>query len=494
MTRTPVAANNDEQIVPTQISQCFNPDCLKINQGDGLLCQYCEEKLLLKERYRALRYLSAGGFAYTFEAVDEHRLNSHCAVKEFVPRQLSNTFKDKAITLFHQEANILKEIGSHPQIPSLLAFLEQEERLYLVEEFIPGENLQEILDKKGLFTEAEIIEILKQILPVLEFIHDRHIIHRDIKPSNIIYQDNGLLTLIDFGSSLCLSREYLTEITPLTGTPGYASPEQMQGQVYPASDLYSLGATVWELLTGFVPLEKELISFSEELISEQIGRKINSDLGIILEKLLHLDYRDRYSTATEVLVDLESTLIQPQQNFNKQSLSLERFSPYYQLESLLATQKYQEADRETWQLLLKLTNREKQGCLTLSSVKQIPLLELEIIDSLWQKYSAGRFGLIVQQEIYQDLNISNNFNYALWQKFGELVGWYQQDRWLNYAELTFNIDAPKGHLPACFVDIFNRVGFDRGVCGWWRLGLITLFNRLKVHLTSKSYSTRDLNN
>jgi serine/threonine protein kinase len=518
MNRIPLPPNNDEKIIPTNSSQCFNPDCLQLNLGKQLLCQYCGEKLLLGERYRSIRYLTAGGFAHTFEAVDEHRLNSRCAIKQFFPRQLNINTQAKAISLFRQEASILKEIGNHPQIPSLLAFLEEEERLYLVEEFIPGKNLQQILNQRGLFTEKQVIQILLKLLPVLQFIHDRSIIHRDIKPSNIIYQENGLLTLIDFGGSLRSTRKYLTQVASIIGTPGYAAPEQMRGKVYPASDLYSLGATVMELLTGFVPQEEEIISYSPQLVAKQVDREISPDLAEILAKLLQPEIRYRYQSAAEVILALEPRFSKREQQIsNLEELNLfsqpidnflitsdtflnEEFD-YQNLEKLLAGGRYQKADRQTWQLMLQIAQREQQGCLTLEILKKFPVSELDQIDRLWHKYSGGRFGLRVQQEIYQNLAPKKNFNYyevegnstveqlnvfALWQQFGESVGWYHQGKWLNYSELTFTTDAPRGHLPVYCIDVFNRAGFERGISGWWRLGFITLLRRLEVHLERKN--------
>ena len=505
MDRTPLAAGDREEIIPTDVSQCLNPDCLQINLGEVRLCHNCGESLLLAERYRALNYLGAGGFAYTFEAVDEHRLQTPCVIKEFVPRQLNEASKQQAIDLFRQEAAILKNLGNHPQIPTLLAFLTQKQRLYLVQEFISGQNLLQILNHKGRFSQDRVQQILINLLPVLEFIHQRQVIHRDIKPSNIICQEDGSLFLIDFGSSLQSSQEFLTQIGSITGTPGYVAPEQIKGKATPASDLFSIGATALNLLTGTIPPETgiDLSTTPLDLIWQQAEITPNPEFSKIIAKLLQPDVANRYQSATEVKQDLEQLPLiqakntkkdQPTKNVslnltNTQTLILnsaksDSYSSnqqfhYQQLEQLLAVQNYLEADRQTWKLFLQISHREAQGCLTLKNIIEFPIQELTIIDSLWQQYSHGHFGLNIQRQIYQNCCRNNSFDYLLWKKFGESVGWYQQERWLKYSDLTFNIQACKGHLPACCIDVFNRQNIDRGDCSWWRLGFIALIKKLE---------------
>ncbi|HEY9705875.1 MAG TPA: protein kinase, partial [Allocoleopsis sp.] len=123
------------------------------------------------------------------------------------------------------------------QIPKLLADLEQDNRLYFVQEFIEGENLFDELNQQGNYNEEQIYQLLNELLPVLKFIHDNGIIHRDIKPENIMRNKKRQLVLIDFG----ISREFSGTIISLgtrAGTLGYAPPEQMAfGQVYPGSDI-----------------------------------------------------------------------------------------------------------------------------------------------------------------------------------------------------------------------------------------------------------------
>ena len=185
------------------MSHCLNPDCSKpLNPDDAKFCLACGTKLLLKDRYRALKPLGRGGYSRTFEAVDQHRLNHPCVIKLFLlpPEQ-----DQKATELFNQEAVRLYELGKHDQIPELYAHFEQDSRLYLVQEFIDGQTLLDELEDRGEagsspYQGEQIRGILADLLSVLQFIHDKGVIHRDIKPANIMRRhSDGKLILIDFG-------------------------------------------------------------------------------------------------------------------------------------------------------------------------------------------------------------------------------------------------------------------------------------------------------
>jgi len=126
------------------MSQCFNPDCLNSNPAHHNFCQKCGGKLLLKDHFRATRYLGEGGFGRTFVGKDQDRLNSHCVIKQFLPLQQGSGALQKCIELFEQEAELLDKLSKHPQIPDLLAFVEQDNKLYLIQQYIEGENLLDL--------------------------------------------------------------------------------------------------------------------------------------------------------------------------------------------------------------------------------------------------------------------------------------------------------------------------------------------------------------
>ncbi|MDY7005984.1 MAG: protein kinase [Cyanobacteriota bacterium] len=174
------------------MTQCLNPDCLRPNPPQTKFCQSCGKKLVLAERYRALKIIGQGGFGRTFQAVDEYKPSKpSCVIKQFFPQAQGTKTLEKAAELFAQEAERLDGLGRHPQIPELFAYFTQDNRQYLVQEFIDGQNLRQELEESGAFDESQILELLKSLLPVLEFIHSQQVIHRDIKPENIIRRKNN---------------------------------------------------------------------------------------------------------------------------------------------------------------------------------------------------------------------------------------------------------------------------------------------------------------
>ncbi|MBW4693592.1 MAG: serine/threonine protein kinase [Lyngbya sp. HA4199-MV5] len=170
------------------MSYCLNPDCRKPQNRDSAeFCRYCAAKLLLKDRYRPLKPIGQGGFGRTFLAIDEDKPSKpRCVIKQFLPANQDAQHLKKAAQLFEREAMRLEELGNHPQIPALLAYFRQEQQQYLVQEFVDGKNLAELLHEHGAFDENQVQALLRGLLPVLEFIHAHGVIHRDIKPSNII--------------------------------------------------------------------------------------------------------------------------------------------------------------------------------------------------------------------------------------------------------------------------------------------------------------------
>ena len=183
------------------MSYCLNPNCPSAdsNPMDAEVCHSCGSKLLLMGRYRALKLIGQGGFGRTFLAVDESEPSKpRCVIKQFLPQAQGPNNARKAAELFEQEAVRLETLGKHPQIPQFLAHFEPDNRQYLVQEFIDGANLAQVLHAEGAFSETQIRDLLKSLLPVVEFIHAHNVIHRDIKPENIIRRSDGQWVLVDF--------------------------------------------------------------------------------------------------------------------------------------------------------------------------------------------------------------------------------------------------------------------------------------------------------
>lgn len=237
-------------------------------------------------------------------------------IKQFQPSgNLNDTQLQRAQSLFEREAEVLEQLGrAHPQIPDLFAFFEltvpnsqtqkDDKFFYLVQEYIDGQTLEETLQQKGKFSEAEVLEVLKQTLKILEFVHENGSIHRDIKPSNIILHPNGRLYLLDFGAV-----KYVTKVVANTQSstgiysPGFAPPEQMSGgQIFPSSDLYALAITSVMLLTGKHP--HDLFDTYNNAWTWKNHAQVSPLLTNLLDRMLLPAPSDRFQSATEVLAVL----------------------------------------------------------------------------------------------------------------------------------------------------------------------------------------------
>ncbi|PMB45403.1 serine/threonine protein kinase [Fischerella thermalis CCMEE 5330] len=272
---------------------------------------------LIDNRYIIQQLLGQGGLGRTYLAFDTRRFNEACVLKEFAPIGTGGGGLEKCRNLFKREAKILHQL-EHPQIPRFLACFEGDGRLFLVQEYVNGKTYSALLRDRQLqgqtFTEQEVIKWLKYLLPVLEYIHQHHIIHRDISPDNIMLPEGNILpVLIDFGVGKQIAD--LNDVTSsnqatfvgkmsLVGKVGYAPREQISlGLCSPSSDLYALGVTAVVLLTGKDP------SFLMDQYSLEWKWRfytyVSDGFAQILDKMLSDTPRHRYQTSQEVLRDLE---------------------------------------------------------------------------------------------------------------------------------------------------------------------------------------------
>jgi WD40 repeat protein/tRNA A-37 threonylcarbamoyl transferase component Bud32 len=293
---------------------CLNPDCHNPPVPDTTkFCPNCGVPLVvLRNRYRPVKPLGGGGFGKTYLAEDVDKLNEKCVIKQFAP-QTQNTYAlKKAKELFEQEAIQLKDL-KHPQIPQLQAYFDEDDCLYLIQDFIEGENLLIELANQGTFNEQKIRDLLLDLLPVLQIVHSNNIIHRDIKPENIMRRrSDGKLFLIDFGASKQL--QGTMQPGTVIGSYGYASLEQMEDrEVYPASDLFSLGASCFHLMTRVHPWElwkKQGYGWVEKW-RVHLQQSVSVELGEVIDKLLQLEYQNRYQSAEEILQVLQLPISTP---------------------------------------------------------------------------------------------------------------------------------------------------------------------------------------
>jgi serine/threonine protein kinase, bacterial len=256
-------------------------------------------------RYRVLQVLGAGGFGQTYITADLHMPGEpHCVLKHLKPDTNDPAILELSRKLFQKEAETLQQLGSHPQIPRLLAFFEEKQEFYLVQEFIEGHTLSRELISDQKWTERGVRKMLQEVLTILDFVHSQGVIHRDIKPDNIMRRDSdSKLVLIDFGAIKQVRNQQFTAVgtSPQTiaiGTVGYMSPEQARGNPRPSSDLYALGVIAIQAISGKHPTEIKEDDATGELIWQHFVQA-SPELIAFLSQMTRYHFRDRYTTANQ---------------------------------------------------------------------------------------------------------------------------------------------------------------------------------------------------
>lgn len=278
--------------------------------------QLCNSGQLFRDRYQVLKALGRGGFGMTFLARDAALPgNPLCVIKQLCPKVDSPVVLRRACERFEREAKILSQLGSHSHIPSLLDYFQVDGEFYLVQEYVRGCTLVKEIRQKGVQSEQAVKQFLREILPILKFVHQQQVIHRDVKPPNLIRcQDDGRLVLIDFGAV----KEQISDIgstshrgisTQFVGTMGFAPPEQLALRPTYASDIYAVGVTCLYLLTGKPPMEFAFDSATAEVMwQDEVD--VSEHFGKILTRMLRVSLRDRYQSVDQVMraLDLEPYL------------------------------------------------------------------------------------------------------------------------------------------------------------------------------------------
>ncbi len=247
---------------------------------------------ILNNRYRIVSLIGQGGFGAVYRAWDL-RMNGVCVVKE----NLEST--TEAINQFQREAQILFRLR-HPGLPRVSDFFEVSgQGLYLIMDYIEGQNLENIINARGgKVLEEEAIGWVSQVCDALEYLHNQTppIIHRDIKPQNIIITPQGEPVLVDFGVAKVYQANQKTTIGARAVTPGYSPPEQyLQTGTDEHSDIYSLGATLYTLLTGETPPESVARYANDTLIPVQkTSPEISTQISQAVEKAMALNTSDRF--------------------------------------------------------------------------------------------------------------------------------------------------------------------------------------------------------
>ncbi len=265
---------------------------------------------ILRGRYAILKQLGSGGFGETYIAEDRDLPGSpKCVVKRLKPQSQDPFVLQTAKRLFDTEAAVLYQLGSNDQIPRLMAHFEENQQFYLVQEFVEGQDLSQELLPGARWSEAQVLAFLRDTLGILEFVHKQNVIHRDIKPANIIRRlSDNRLELIDFGAvkeirSLVTTVQAQSGSSVAIGTPGYMPGEQAVGKPRFSSDIYALGMTAVQALTGVPPEQlKEDITTGE--ISWRSHAQVSEATAKVIDKMVRSHFRDRYQTVSEVLADL----------------------------------------------------------------------------------------------------------------------------------------------------------------------------------------------
>jgi serine/threonine protein kinase len=269
---------------------------------------------ILKGRYQIVRELGSGGQGITYLTKDTQLSGTpDCVVKQLRPADPKTL--DLARRLFKQEINALGQLGDHPQIPRLLDHFEEGGEFYLIQQYIAGDPLSKYIVQGQPWSENQVNGMLRELLPILDFIHSRGVIHRDIKPNNIIRRSfDQKLVLIDFGSikqvispELIITQQNQVRTTVAVGTQGYMAPEQNQGKAFPYSDLYALGMIGIEAATGIGAIDLQT-QYSDPLTGDIIWRRlapqISDNLANIISKMVAFVPGNRYQFANQVLSNL----------------------------------------------------------------------------------------------------------------------------------------------------------------------------------------------
>lgn len=268
-----------------------------------------EKEILLQHRYKLLEILGRGAFAATYLALDTET-EQHCAIKCLSLRQIDDW---KTWELFEREVQILKALN-HPGIPAYIDFFKQETEedteLYLVQEYVAGKSLAQLVQERQHFTERQALEIALQVSRILEYLQSLSppVIHRDLKPGNIILTPERQVYLIDFGAvrdTLRTSQTTLGSGSTIVGTFGYMPLEQFEGRALPASDIFSLGMTLIHLLSHKTPAEIETKGVTFDFRPHV---NVSPRCAKILTKMIAPDPAKRYQSAFQVTSALEKVL------------------------------------------------------------------------------------------------------------------------------------------------------------------------------------------
>lgn len=255
-------------------------------------------------KWERIRRLGFGSFGEVWLVQRKGTISEYLAVAKIPHDERSNT-------KFLQEAEILKKLQDHPNAIKVIEVMEQDRKVIIIEEFVEGKTLQQLMDEG--MSSAEKEQVFLQILDMVAYAHDHHIMHRDLKPENVIVTSRGIAKVLDFGTAKDVSRRSIS--STVIGSRPYMAPEQIQGESRIASDVWALGVILYALTTDYVPFysenEKELMDMILESPPEPPSVHapgLNTRLEAVILKCLEKDWRSRFKNARELQRALLDTL------------------------------------------------------------------------------------------------------------------------------------------------------------------------------------------
>ncbi|MDK2918328.1 MAG: eukaryotic-like serine/threonine-protein kinase [Candidatus Petromonas sp.] len=269
---------------------------------------------ILGDRYEIIEKIGGGGMALVYKAKCR-LLNRYVAVKILRPEFTSD---EDFINKFEKESQAAASL-SHPNIVNIYDVGTDNDIYYIVMEYVKGKTLKSYIREKRFLANQETIGISKQIALALHHAHNNHIIHRDIKPHNILITEDGRIKVTDFGIARAITSSTITNTGNVIGSVHYFSPEQARGGfVDEKSDIYSLGVTMYEMITGKVPFSGDtpisvaLKHLKEEIVPPSlINKEVSQALESIILKAMQKDKSKRYDNAIDLYKDLEKALNNP---------------------------------------------------------------------------------------------------------------------------------------------------------------------------------------
>ncbi|MEZ2317485.1 MAG: GUN4 domain-containing protein [Microcoleus sp.] len=435
-------------------------------------------KQLHDGKYIIEEYLGGGGFGVTYRA--QNRKEGKLVAIKTLNYDIQNkpNFRELQQKFLNEAVSLAK--CHHPHVVEVYGVFSEMvgniELWCMVMELIDGIDLASHLEDNGILSEAKALPIIQQVGSALSFVHNQGLTHLDVNPKNIMLKKRGFeAVLIDFGIARQATTPGKLRTNTNSGTPSYAPIELLEkrAELGAYTDVYSLAATLYVMLTGELPFPSQFRKQNIPLTPpKQHKSQISDRVNAAIMKGMELEPQNRPQSVQEWLDLLIPKPVAAETTRVISAVGMD----YINLRNLLAAKKWKEADEETLRVMLKVAGREEEEWLDdQEHIEKFPCEDLRTIDQLWVKYSDGRFGFSVQKRIYQSLGGTSKLDEKVWEAFGDKVGWRKwvddswlsdffdtvpttnpresNNEWLDYKDLTFSEKAPEAHLPCVFISV-----------------------------------------